>query len=116
MSSVCEICGKDTKFNYSSRTGLVCKDCAKEELVTNKSAGDQITKITLPKFLSAAGVIFFVLNLIGSIYVYFYYALISLGIALIFSGSIIMLICFGLSKIIKQNIFIIKNSCNNSMG
>jgi hypothetical protein len=80
------------------------------------TSGEQDEKNLSSKYLSlwiqAVGTIYFCLSLIGGIYLiitatdvnYFFR---SIGIIGIISSLIVLLICLGVAKIIKQNIYII---------
>ncbi len=88
-----------------------------------KKVNPYLINTKLATGLETMGILYFVLNIIGSIVLiisafgedykgfhYVNYEYIIYGIAFFFSSLIIMLICLGISRIIEQNIYLINNN------
>lgn len=104
-SGTCEFCGIELENHWNAKN---------------------ITK-QLPQGLRIAGWAYFILNVIGAIYLFANatvdipgqgdpvanYLYIVLALSLIFTGTIILLLCMGIARIIEQNVYMIRNLTEN---
>lgn len=97
-----------------------CEFCGIE--LENHWNGKNISK-QLPQGLRIAGWVYFILNIIGAIFIFanatkdipgqgdpvIDYVYIIFAISFIFTSSIILLMCLGIARIIEQNVYLIRN-------